>query len=290
MSTSPELYRRLKETLLRCGPFDDAAALRAIFAHPSLSPWRYHVSDADDAQTRVEKLLARLAGQADARGTPALVLLLDVLAERTPGTLCAEALRGLAAAVAATPLTMPAHSSEPVAPRTDPASRRAWLPLILVLFLLLGTGGALFLFTDLFDRGGEGQGPEQLEPPHAPGIDAFGRELDGATLFDENVEIVGIEPGQRQSASVQEWWAGPIDAPASCANAFIAFTWVVREPFPGGDELEIHELVPMGGGRTELIGAGSEGKATIGMCQELIFFNPSLEPYVVEVRYISAMQ
>ena len=290
MYPSSVVYQRLKETLLRCAPFDDAAALRAIFAHPSLVPWRYHVSDADDAQTRVEKLLARLAGQADAAGTPALVLLLNVLAEREPGTKCAEDLRALAGAVAAAPPAASREIEQPAGPLPAPARRRTWLPAVVVFLLLIGVGGAIFLFGDLFPTGGPG--PEEPEPPHAPAIeDAFGPELDGAILFDENVEIARLAPGEQQTASMEEWWSAPIDAPVSgCADGFIALTWIVRDPYPGGDGLEIHQIIPMGGGRTELIGAGAEGKASVSKCQELTFFNTGLQPYLVEIRHISAMQ
>jgi hypothetical protein len=123
-------------------------------------------------------------------------------------------------------------------------------------------------------------------PPHAPTIE----NTFGVPLYDEQRQVLTIEAGGKVTLSMMELWNAPIGAEVSCANGFLALTWMVRVPYPdGGEDLELHRLIPMGGGRTEKFAGGSSGSATVGYCDEITLFNVSLTDYVVEIRYASGM-
>jgi hypothetical protein len=121
-------------------------------------------------------------------------------------------------------------------------------------------------------------------PPHAPAID----NTFGVPLYDEGRQVLSIAAGQKVSLSIMDLWSAPEGTPVSCATGFLAFTWIVREPYPsGGEDLELQRLIPMGGGRTETFASGSSGSATAGYCDEITLHNISLTDYVVEIRYAS---
>jgi hypothetical protein len=123
-------------------------------------------------------------------------------------------------------------------------------------------------------------------PPHAPPIE----NTFGVPLYDEGRQVLSIGAGQQVSLSIMDLWSAPEGAEASCATGFLALTWMVREPYPdGGEDLELHRLIPQGGGRTEKFAGGSSGSATVGYCEEITLFNVSLADYVVEIRYASGM-
>ncbi|GAB4537166.1 MAG: hypothetical protein Kow0063_23520 [Anaerolineae bacterium] len=87
---SSGLHKRLRETLLDCGPFEDDSQLRAVFAHPKLKPWRHSLPQASNPAGRVDATIdfLRERRRADTREN-ALVLLLRVLSERLdPGDEC----------------------------------------------------------------------------------------------------------------------------------------------------------------------------------------------------------
>jgi len=89
---------------------------------------------------------------------------------------------------------------------------------------------------------------------------------------------------------VFDLWKGPADLLPECAAAYLKFTWVVREPYlVGGEDLAIETLIPMGNGRTEVIGSGATGSASTGYCNEITLFNSSLQDYRVEIRYAAGM-
>lgn len=77
------VHKRLRETLLDCGPFGDDNQLRAVFAHPTLKPWRHSVPQASNQADRVDAAIAFLIEKrrSDTREN-ALVLLLRVLSGR----------------------------------------------------------------------------------------------------------------------------------------------------------------------------------------------------------------
>lgn len=124
-----------------------------------------------------------------------------------------------------------------------------------------------------------------LVAPHAPPID---KQTDHEKFFDENVTVVRVPAGERVTLKVIDLWKGSGDVAPECAAAYLQFTWIVREPYPdGGEDLAIETLIPMGNGRTEVIGSGSTGSAETGFCNEITLFNSSLQDYRVEIRYAS---
>jgi hypothetical protein len=109
-------------------------------------------------------------------------------------------------------------------------------------------------------------------------------------LYDEQLLEVTVEPGAKVTLEMMKLWSAPEGIPVDCATGFVAFTWIVRSPYPeGGEDLELRQLIPMGNGRTEVVGRGSTGSATIGYCNELILFNTALEEYQIEIRYASGV-
>lgn len=119
-------------------------------------------------------------------------------------------------------------------------------------------------------------------PPHAPSIDSL---IEG-NKYTEDTILITVQPGEEVTVyggdmyAVVEILASP---PVSCINeTAMAFSWQVRDPYPGGDELEI--VYPYRGTRLE-VGAGESGTAYAGPCTELVFINHSLETYQIEIRY-----
>jgi hypothetical protein len=128
---------------------------------------------------------------------------------------------------------------------------------------------------------------EAPPPPHAPAI----VDTEGVALYDEQLLEVTVDPGAKVNLEIMKLWSAPEGTPVDCATGFVAFTWLVRSPYPqGGEDLELRQLIPMGNGRTEVVGRGSTGSATIGWCNELILFNTALEEYYVEIRYASGVR
>lgn len=122
--------------------------------------------------------------------------------------------------------------------------------------------------------------------PHAPAI----QNTFGVELFEEQQRLIKIGAGQQVTLRGQEMWMAPPLTEVGCANGFLALTWIVREPYPGGDDLQIRALIPQGGGNTEKVASGASGSTTMGYCGELILLNTSLVDYQVEIRYASAVQ
>jgi hypothetical protein len=92
------MHKRVRETLLDCGPFEKDSQLRAVFAHPKLRPWRHSLPQAGNPADRVDATIAFLVEKhrADTKEN-ALVLLLHVLSERIdPGDECHHRLAALA--------------------------------------------------------------------------------------------------------------------------------------------------------------------------------------------------
>ncbi len=96
---SPDLSRRLRETLTRCGPFDSDRSLRAVFVDARLAPWRDFISDNTPSRAaRVDALIEALLEQDSDAGDPALALFLAVLVDRTAsGDACKQQLARLVA-------------------------------------------------------------------------------------------------------------------------------------------------------------------------------------------------
>jgi|GEM_PF-1314720 len=115
---SPELSRRLRDTLSRCGPFDSDRSLRAAFVDARIRPWRDLISDNTPSRaTRVDALIEALIEQANDAGDPALALFLDVLADRTSsGDACKQQLDRLAAELRQLPPSSTKAGPTPSAP------------------------------------------------------------------------------------------------------------------------------------------------------------------------------
>ncbi len=96
---SPDLSRRLRETLARCGSFDSDRALRAVFVDARIAPWRDLISDnTPNRAARVDALIEALLEQVSDASDSALALFLDVLADRvSPGDACKKRLARLVA-------------------------------------------------------------------------------------------------------------------------------------------------------------------------------------------------
>ena len=95
---SPDLMRRLRDVLLRCGPFESNRSLRTVFVDARIHPWRNRVPEAANRGARVDDLVDALLDHADARGVPALALFAQVLADRADtGDVCHQQLARLAA-------------------------------------------------------------------------------------------------------------------------------------------------------------------------------------------------
>jgi hypothetical protein len=110
---SPELYRRLQQVLLRCGPFDSNAELRTLFIDARLNPWRDRVPEASNRQSRVLAVISMLADAYNADGDHALVLFLQTVRDLTPeGTACREELAALAGTLTGAGGSAPSGSGE----------------------------------------------------------------------------------------------------------------------------------------------------------------------------------
>ncbi len=122
------------------------------------------------------------------------------------------------------------------------------------------------------------------QAPHAPPID----NNIGQPMYDENVMVFDLKPGERLPLTVTDWWSAPAGLAPSCANGFVLLTWQVREPYPtGGDDLLIEGVIPRSGGRTAPLGRGSYGSIRLDYCDEISVINNSLTTYLVELRYAS---
>lgn len=99
MSSVPsKLYNQIRKALLDCGPFENYAQLKGIFAHPKLKPWRHSVPQAPSSVGLVDATIDLLMEKrrADTQEN-ALVLLLRVLSERLdPGDECHHRLSEMA--------------------------------------------------------------------------------------------------------------------------------------------------------------------------------------------------
>ena len=84
-------------------------------------------------------------------------------------------------------------------------------------------------------------------------------------------------------------WSGPVGTPVTCTNGVVFFSWQVRQPYPGGDDLEIRRVIARGGGQTEVLARGARGSATAGYCEQLVIQNLNLKAVRLEWRYVPAL-
>lgn len=79
---SPDIHKQLRQTLLRCGPFDHDRNLRVVFVDARLSLWREGLPEALSRAERVDAVIAYLLDQYNRDGENALILFLRVLSEQ----------------------------------------------------------------------------------------------------------------------------------------------------------------------------------------------------------------
>ncbi len=93
----PDLYRRLRNTLLRCGPFDSGRKLRATFIDSRITQWYDRIPVTTNPVECMDSLISILHDRCNSRQENALVLFLRVLADRSaPGESCRSELIKLA--------------------------------------------------------------------------------------------------------------------------------------------------------------------------------------------------
>jgi hypothetical protein len=127
-----------------------------------------------------------------------------------------------------------------------------------------------------------------LTPQQAPRAPAL-RIGPRYQAFAEQSSIWTIKSGESFTADMRRLWSAPVGTPVDCASGVIFVSWQVRQPYPGGEDLEIRRTLPRGGGQTEVLARGARGTATVGYCDELILHNLGLEDYRLEWRYASAL-
>lgn len=123
------------------------------------------------------------------------------------------------------------------------------------------------------------------QPPRAPAL----RIGPAYQSFGEQSRLWTVKSGESMTVDLRRLWSAPEGTPVDCASGVIFITWQVRQPYPGGDELEIRRAVPRSGGLTEVLGSGARGSLSAGYCDELSLHNLGLEEYRVEWRYASAL-
>ncbi len=97
------LLKKLKQTLLECGPFGSDRALKSVFAQDErLAPWKNQISDADRVADRVDYFISDFLERKNRAGQSVLVLFLQVLYDQTEEEdACSLRLNELAVEVAA---------------------------------------------------------------------------------------------------------------------------------------------------------------------------------------------
>lgn len=126
---------------------------------------------------------------------------------------------------------------------------------------------------------------ETPQPPRAPAL----RIGPGYQSFGEQSRLWTVKSGEALAVDLRRLWSAPEGTPVDCASGVIFISWQVRQPYPGGDELEIRRTVPRSGAQTEVLGSGARGSLSAGYCDELSLHNLGLEEYRVEWRYASAL-
>ena len=139
-------------------------------------------------------------------------------------------------------------------------------------------------------RNGDGGGvpPGVTQVDAAPPAPELAPMPDGYQRFGEQRQLVQLAAGEEKAIGGFDLWSAPAGTEPSCATGLIAFSWQVREPYPGGDQFEVRTEIPRND-QTELLGSGASGTATIGWCSSIILRNLNLEPIRVELRFASEL-
>ncbi len=92
----PDIYSRLRRTLLKCDPFSSGPKLYAIFADARIAAWRAQLPEGDSQNARVNLVIDFLRDKVNARHDNALVLLLYVLCDQVArNDVCHDELQAL---------------------------------------------------------------------------------------------------------------------------------------------------------------------------------------------------
>lgn len=76
---SASLLKKLKQTLLDCGPFGSHRTLMSVFADDRISPWKNQVSEADNRRDRVDLFVSDFLNRKNRSGQSVLVLFLQAV-------------------------------------------------------------------------------------------------------------------------------------------------------------------------------------------------------------------
>jgi hypothetical protein len=96
------LLKRLRETLLNCGPFDDHHLLTTVFTDDRIAPWKNQISEAGNKSARVSVFVSDFLNRKNRAGQSVLALFLQVVYEQAEEEdYCHQQLNDLAIEVAA---------------------------------------------------------------------------------------------------------------------------------------------------------------------------------------------
>jgi hypothetical protein len=96
------LIKKLRESLLDCGPFSSYRALMGVFADDRIAPWRNQISNADTPRQRVDLFVSDFLNHKNRAGQSVLVLFLQALHDQAvEEDACLQRLSDLAIEVAA---------------------------------------------------------------------------------------------------------------------------------------------------------------------------------------------
>lgn len=84
MSIPPELLEPLTNAFIRCGRFDSDQALKSIFVDSRINDWKLELPQADNMAKRIDLAIEFLWDRANPEYENALILLVEVLRNRTP--------------------------------------------------------------------------------------------------------------------------------------------------------------------------------------------------------------
>ncbi len=79
---TPDIYDRLRRTLVKCEPFNSNADLSAVFADARIAAWQTLLPEGDSQNQRVNRTIDFLRNKYDANRENALVLLMHVLCDQ----------------------------------------------------------------------------------------------------------------------------------------------------------------------------------------------------------------
>jgi hypothetical protein len=157
-----------------------------------------------------------------------------------------------------------------------------------ILGILATVLGAILIYVLLDkDIGLLRPAPTEVPPiPHAPPLQIS----IPWTAYDELTMTLVLQAGEQKLQRMRDLWNAPAGSEPGCAGAIIFLSWIVRDPYPGGDDFQVLENVhvPQTENYRKVLASGSQGNLSLGYCYALTFVNNSTTTYKVEIRYASA--